>query len=214
MSISIRAGFAALAVVALAPVAAQTGLPGGNILAGASDSALTKLSQPGAFMADEAVRIALPGPLRKAGGLMKLADQSGLTNGLSKSINDAAGQAAGEAKPIFRAAISRMSVGDGLGALKTGDGASRYLRSSAGPELRTKLRPLIDAALGRTGAFGQLERMGKGSGMLAGAGVSRDGLTDSVADQTLDGIFKYMGNEETRLRANPLSTGRKLLKGF
>jgi hypothetical protein len=209
-----RALFAgAMLAAATSPAVAQS-LPGGTILAKASDSALTKLAQPGTFLGDDAVRIALPGPLRKASGLMKLADQSGATKGLSKSINDAAGLAANEAKPIFRAAISRMNVSDGLGALKTGDGGTRYLRQSASPELREKIRPLILAALGRTGAFAQLDKLGSGASLLGGAGISRDGLTDSVADQTLSGIFKYMGTEETRMRANPIGMGKKLLGGF
>lgn len=208
---------AALLLTAAAATPAPTqmlGAPVTNILAGASDRALDKLSQPGAFFADEAVRIALPGPLRKMGGLMKLADQTGLTNGLSKSINDAAGIAAKEAKPIFRSAIGKMDVRGGIGVLSSGDGGTKYLRQSAGDELRTKIRPMIVTALGKTGAFGQLDRMGGGAKLLGGLGIDKDGLTDSVTDQTLDGIYKYIGSEESKLRANPLGNAKKLLGGF
>ena len=201
----------AMAFVA-APIAAQ-GLS--SILDAASDGALNKLSQPGAFFADQAVRIALPGPLRGAGGLMKFADQAGATRGLSKSINDAAGIAAGEAKPIFRAAISRMSVRDGVGILSKPGGGTAYLRESAGTELGAKVRPLIVNALGKVGAFGQLDSIGgSAGGLLKGAGISRDGLTDSVTRQTMDGIFKYMGDEEAHARSNPMGVGKSLLGKF
>jgi len=202
---------AALAIMAVvAP--ASAGLPFAGLLGKVSDSALDKLSQPGAFYADEAVRIALPGPLKNASGLMKLADGAGLTNGLSKSINDAAGIAAGQAKPIFRAAIDRMTITDAARIVAKADGGTQYLRSSAGDVLRGKMRPLVLGALGKTGAFTQLDRIGKTGGLLARVGISRDGLTDSVTDQAMDGIFSYMGAEERKARANPLNTGQSLLR--
>lgn len=201
-----RAMLLSVAAVALMPVIARAkGLGIGGLLGGASDNALDKLSKPGAFYADQAVRILLPGPLKKATSLLKLTDKAGLTNGLVKSLNDAAGMAAGEAKPIFRTAISRISLTDGIDIARQKDGGTRYLRQSAGSELRDKLRPLILTALGKTGAFRQLDAIGSaGGGLLGSLGVSRDGLTDSVTDQALSGIFTYMGAEEARLRANPL----------
>lgn len=201
-------------VAAVTPVAAQAPLPLTDILGKASDSALGKLGQPGAFYADEAVRIALPGPLSRANGILKLTDQAGLTNGVTKSLNDAAGQAANAAKPIFRAAISKMTINDVPGLLTRNDGATSYLRQSAGTDLRAKLRPLVVSALVRTGAFRQVDRLGKAGSvgsLLGSVGVNRDTLSDSVTDQALNGIFRYIGNEEARLRANPLDLGKKLL---
>ena len=46
--------------------------------------------------------------------------------------------------------------------------------------------------------------------LMASAGLTRDGLTRSVTEQALKGIFHYMANEEAALRRNP---GR-LLKGI
>ena len=216
----LSAGLAMIALLGFtpgmtAPATAQgLGAPVTNILANASDSALDTLSQPGAFYADEAIRILLPGPLKQVSGLMKLTDQAGQTSGLTKSLNDAAGLAAKEAKPIFRNAINGMTLQDGVGVVSKNDGATRYLRESSSDDLHTKVRPLIADALVKVGAFQQLDKLGKGSSLMSGAGLSRDSLTDSVTDQALDGIFKYIGAEEAKLRANPLDMGRKLLKGM
>ena len=79
-----------------------------NILSQASDNALDKLAQPGAFYADKAVRILLPGPLEKAGKLLRLTGKSGLTKDLTKNINDAASLAATEAKPVFRTYLQHI----------------------------------------------------------------------------------------------------------
>lgn len=199
------------AAIAAVPVAARApGLPITDILGNASDGALNKLSQPGAFYADQAVRILLPGPLKGANGILKLTDQAGLTTGFTKTINDAAGQAAGAAKPIFREAISKMTIADAASILTKSDGATSFLRQSAGDTLKAKMRPLIEGALGKTGAFTQMDKLGKISPLTGTLGLNRDTLTNSVNDQAMNGIFKYMGSEEAKLRANPL----KLLKGL
>jgi Protein of unknown function (DUF4197) len=211
--------FIALGLAATAPVAAPLSAEALNIfsslkgvLGNASDNALGKLSQPGAFYADQAVRIVLPGTGGKlASKVMKLGDKAGLTNKLTKSLNDAAGLAANEAKPVFRAAIDNMSISDVPGLATKSDGATQYLKQSAGSELRIKVRPLVASALGKVGAFNQLGKLGNTSGLLGKVGLNNDGLTDSVTDQTLKGIYSYMGSEEAKLRANPVKTGKALL---
>lgn len=202
-----------------APARAQLLGAGLNELLGkASDSALDKLAVPGAFYADTAVRIALPllggGTGKTIGNLLERGRSAGLTDGLTRKLNDAAGLAAKEAKPIFRAAISRLSLKDVPGIVSQNDGASQYLRTSAAPELNGKLRPLIDGALGQVGAFKLLDDLTRGLKLPGVAGLSRDKLGASVTDQALNGIFRYIGNEEGKLRANPLKPAGGLIKGI
>jgi hypothetical protein len=201
------------------PALAQgMGSPITGILDQASDNALTKLAQPGAFYNDSSVRIGLPGMAGGGGGalssVMSLGDKAGLTGGLTHSINDAAGQAADAAKPIFHKAIDQLTIADAPGIMSQRDGATQYLRRSAGDELRAKVRPLIVAALQRVGAFDQLDKLNSGSGLLSGAGLNRDSLSNSVTDQALKGIYAYMGNEEAKLRANPLGNAGSMMNGL
>lgn len=207
------AGAIGLSVAGLIPAAfAKTAKPGvKGLIANASDGALDRLAQPGAFYADTAVRILLPGAGGKlASKLMGAGDRLGLTTKLTKSLNDAGGKAAGEAKPIFRAAIDNLGWGDVPSLVSKNDGATRYLQSSAGGVLGEKVRPLIASALESVGAYRQLDQLSGNSQLLSLAGISHDGLTGSVTDQALKGIFLYMGNEEAALRRNP----GKLLKGI
>lgn len=211
--------------LALAPLAGPANAQSANIkpanpsspltglMANASDNALDKLAQPGAFYADQAIRIVLPGAKGKllAKGL-KLGDKLGLTDNLTKSMNDAAGLAAKEAKPIFRSAIDNLSFKDIPSLVGKSDGATRYLEEKAGGDLRVKMRPLIQNALGKTGAFEQMNKLSSsGGGLLGAVGLSGDGLTDSVTDQAMKGIFSYLGNEEAKLRKNPLGVGKKVI---
>lgn len=188
----------------ITPAVAQSGGVQ-NLLAGASDNALDKLAQPGAFFADKAVRILLPGPLKKASGLLKFTSKRGLTKDLTKSMNDAASLAAKEAKPIFREAINGLSLTDGVGIVSKKNGATNYLRDSSGDSLREKIRPLVVKAMGDVGAFDQLGKLSS-VGPVAKLGISNDNLTDHVTEKTMDGIFKYMAAEENKVRKNPLKT--------
>ncbi|MCB2078521.1 MAG: DUF4197 domain-containing protein [Novosphingobium sp.] len=213
------AGLVALAGgLALAPGARAAGLGGSlsSILGKASDSALDRLAVPGAFYNDPAIRIGLP-LIGGSGGLLGTAlsagNKLGVLDGLTRKLNDAAGVAAGEAKPIFRNAINNLSLNDVPGIVSHNDGATRYLRQSSGDMLHDKLRPLIDGALGDLGAYTQLDKLTRKHSFLASAGISRDGLGKSVTDQAMGGIFSYIGSEEASLRANPLGKAGGLLKG-
>lgn len=189
------------AIVSSPAIAQDTGIK--SLLTGASDNALDKLAQPGAFFADKAVRILLPGPLEKAGKLLRLTNKSGLTKDLTKSMNDVASLAAREAKPVFREAINGLSLKDGIGIAKESGGATRYLRESSGDSLRDKVRPLVFKAMGDAGTFDQIDKLSSIKA-ISKLGISSDSMTDHVTSKTMDGIFKYMAAEESKVRKNPI----------
>jgi len=185
------------------------GLGLGRILGGASDNALDKLSQPNAYYNDEDIRVGLPfvgGKGGLLGSILNGAQELGLLDGIIRTVNDAAGVAASEAKPIFRNAIGDISFNDVPGIARESDGGTQYLRRSANDDLHAKLSPLIDNALGDLGAYNQLDDLSARHSFVRRAGLSREGMNRTVTDQGLDGIFSYMGSEEKALRANPLGT--------
>lgn len=220
---AVLAALGSAAVCGLAVPARAAGLGGGlhDLLGRASDSSLDKLGQPGAFYADPAVRIGLPLIGKATGGLggtlltmLDKGQQLGLTDNLVRKLNDAAGFAAREAKPVFRTAISRLSLADVPGIATQRDGVTQYLRSSAGDGLKAKLRPLVDKGLANVGALRELDRIAAKSSLLRTAGITRDRVGGSVTEQALAGIFSYIGGEEGRLRDDPVGAVGGLLKGL
>ncbi len=205
----IIATFGAVSLAIMTGAAAHAGLLDGlglsKLLGNASDNALNKLGETDGFYRDTAVRIALPGATGKfAAKALRAGDKLGLTTKLTKSLNDAASIAALEAKPIFRSAISQVKLTDIPDLAIKKDGASQYLLRTAGPDLQTKVRPLIAAALGKVGAYQQLATINKAGGLLGTFGLTEQKVTDSVSKQAMNGIFSYIGQEEGKLRANPL----------
>lgn len=180
-----------------------------SILGKATDSALDRLSQPGAFYNDEDIRIGLPivgnlGGSGLLGSLLNGASRLGVLDGITRSINDAAGVAAGEAKPIFRDAIDDLSFSDAPGIIRQKDGGTQYLRRSANDRLHSRLEPLVDSALEKAGVYGQFDKLAAEHSFIQQAGLSRASINRSVTDQGLDGIFAYIGAEERGFRDNPL----------
>ena len=197
------------------------GLDLSSILGKATDSALDKLAVPGAFYGDEDVRIGLPivgdlgtdilgndvlgGAGGVLGGILGGASDLGVLDGITREINDAAGVAAGEAKPIFRDAIDELSFSDAPGIIRESDGGTQYLRASANDRLHSRLNPLVDSALERAGIYKTFDGLAQQHSFIGRAGLNREKINRSVTDQGLNGIFSYIGAEERAFRKNPLS---------
>lgn len=179
-----------------------------SILGKATDSALDKLAQPGAFFDDEDVRIGLPIVGKSSGGLLGSilsgASKLGVLDGVTRKINDAAGIAAGEAKPIFRTAIDDLSFSDAPSIIKENDGGTQYLRSSSNDALHGKLEPLIDSALESLGVYSTFDGLAEQHSFIRRAGLNRESINKSVTDQGLDGIFSYVSKEEIGFRKDPV----------
>ena len=172
----------------------------GGLLGRASDSALDQLAKPGAFYADPAVRIGLPMLTGGGSGLggsglggsglggllgqaLDLGGRLGLTDGLVRRLNDAAGVAAGVAKPVFRDAIGKLTLADVPDILRQRDGASQYLRKSSGVMLTGKLRPVVDGALAKVGAGPELDKLSKSAAGAGLVGITRQAIGKSVTEQ-------------------------------
>ena len=206
------AGAGAALAIGVMPSALQAqGLGLGRILGRASDNALDRLAQPGAFYDDESIRIGLPivgGLGGRSGGLlgslMSAGNRLGVLGPITREINDAAGVAAGEAKPIFRDAIDGLSFSDAPGIIREKDGGTQYLRRSSSNRLHAALQPLVDGALERAGVYRTFDGLADEHSFIRDAGLSRERINRSVTDQGLDGIFSYIGAEEREFRDNPL----------
>ena len=197
------AGLTASSGLALLPSAAraQLGLGGlglSSILGKATDSALDKLAQPGAFYDDEDIRVGLP---IVGAELDKL---------FAREL-DAAGIAAGEAKPSFREAIDNLSFSDAPDIIKQDDGGTQYLRRSSNDALHAKLQPLVDNALESLGVYSTFDSLAEKHSFIRRAGLDRESINTSVTDQGLDGIFSYIGNEEREFRKDPIGGVTKSL---
>jgi hypothetical protein len=176
-----------------------------GVMGTASEAALNKLAEPGAFSSDDTIRITLLSRSRPIGEVTKADQKNIAATDFDSRLNRAAELAVTQAKPAFRSAIDRLTRKD-AGRMTTGGStaATQYLKKVAGDEILASMTPLVRDALAKYALF-------KSAADMSAIGMTPDRLTSYVAQRTCDAIFFYMGQEErqSRVRAptTPILTG-------
>ena len=175
-------------------------------------SAVGLLGVNNGFMNNDKVRIALPGYLNDAANLMKKLGQGKKVDELVLGMNRAAESAVPMAKDMLVDAVKTMSVSDAKTILKGGDtGATDYFSSKTREPLGQKFLPVITQATAQVGLAAKYNAVaGKASSM--GLLKAQDANLEShVTHKALDGLFLVIGEEEKKIRQDPVGTGSALL---
>lgn len=143
----------------------------------------------------------------------------GLTNQVNQfeeTLNRAAEKAVQEAKPIFVNAITSMSVEDAFGLLKGGDNAAtEYLRRKTSDQLFSKFQPKVSEAVNSvklTEYYNPLASAYNTATKYTGGQAINPDLTAYVTQQSIDGLFKLISDEEKKIREDPAARVTDLLK--
>lgn len=176
-------------------------------------AAVDSLGRTDGFLGNPRVRIPLPATLERAESTLRRFGMGAQADALVETMNRAAESAVVEAKPLFVAAVRKMTVAD-VQTIVTGpdDAATQYFRRTTGEALTARFLPIVQAATARTQVAQQYQK-------LAGRAV-RFGLLDAreadldryVTERTLDGLFTLVADEERAIRRDPVATGSALLK--
>lgn len=174
--------------------------------------------------------IMVPFP-KEAQTVKTLADKYGLksqTDNFVKQLNRAAETAAKEATPIFIDAITSITINDGLQLLQGGDNAATtFLENKTRQPLYNKFAPVVQKALDKVQItkywnplwtnYNKYAPAATAVGSIFGQGnalpkaVNPD-LKDYVTNKALDGLFKIMAKEETKIRKDPAARVNDILK--
>ena len=141
-------------------------------------------------------------------------------------MNRAAEDAAGEAAPIFKDAITQMTITDAWGILNGADtAATHYLRLKTYEQLRTAFHPVIYLSLSKEllpgitplQAWSELTTSynvvaNSLVGQLAGLTPVNSQLDTWVTYRALHGLFIKIAEEEVSIRHDPLARVNDILK--
>jgi len=185
------------------------------------------LSQENGFYSDAALKIFLPKEASVIVDHIKLVPGGQtMLNDVVLRLNRAAEDAAGEATPIFVSAIKNMSFTDATGILFGPDtAATNYLRKTTFSKLTTAFQPKVESSLGKdlVGTISTTESWNtlksaynKVANSMIGKAASlkpvNTNLSAYVTQQTLNGLFLKIGNEEKNIRENPSARVTTLLQ--
>jgi Protein of unknown function (DUF4197) len=179
----------------------------------ATERAVQSTSKPGGFLDNSRIRIALPGKMETMANGLRAVGMGAQVDELEVAMNHAAEKAAGEATPVFVDAIEGMSFQDAAGILKGSDtAATDYFKKKTTAPLTTKFRPIVDDAMKNVGVTKMYESLVGQYTSTPFVHAPKLDLTGYVTEKALSGLFTIVGDEEKRIRKDPVARSTDLLK--
>jgi uncharacterized protein DUF4197 len=177
------------------------------------DVAVAQLGARDGFLKDPKVAIPLPAALEKADEVLARVGMGGKADELKETMNHAAEQAVAQAKPVFKQALTHMTLADAKGILTGGDDAgTQYFRRATSAQLTEKFKPIVaaeNAKLGLTAKYNEYAGKAAQFGLLSAEDAN---LNDYVTAKALDGLFSRIADEERAIRKDPLGQTSALIK--
>jgi hypothetical protein len=176
-------------------------------------AAVNMLGRPDGFLGNPSVRIALPEPLHDVVKLLKVIGPQHRADELMTAMNRAAEAAVPEAKPLLLNAVKAMSVVNARGILTGGDNAAtQFFADKTRARLSRRFLPIVTRATEHVALADKYNAL---VGEAASAGFVRnedENLQQYVTGKALDGLYFMIGEEERKIRQDPMATGSAILK--
>ncbi len=209
------AGFGGLPLVVAAFDLSETDASSGvrAALERGAVAAVGLLGKADGFLGNPKVRIPLPGYLEDGAKLMKTLGQGKRVDELVTAMNRAAEAAVPEAKALLIGAVKDMSVEDARKILTGGDNSvTQFFAAKTREPLGVKFLPIVTRA---TEKVSLADKYNAVAGKAAGLGLVKKEDADIqqyVTRKALDGLYFVIGEEERKIRQDPVGTGSAILK--
>ena len=176
-------------------------------------AAVSMLGATDGFLGNPKVRIPLPGALEDAARLLSRLGQKKRVDELVTAMNRAAEAAVPEARQLLVDTVRRLSVDDALGIVRGGStSVTDFFARKTREPLAVKFLPIVTRA---TEQVKLAERYNAFASKAASLGLVKGDQTNlqrHVTAKALDGLYLMIGEEEKRIRSDPLKTGSAILK--
>ncbi len=176
-------------------------------------AAVKLLGRQDGFLANPQVHIPLPKALQDVARLLKSLGLGRQLEELEVSMNRAAEQAVPMAKNLLVNAVRNISVADAKKILTGGDtSVTAFFADKTREPLQDTFLPVVHRSTAKVGVVAQYERI---SSRAQGLGLYRpeDPTVDHyVTRKALDGLYFMIGEEERKIRRDPVGTGSAILQ--
>ncbi|MEC7119904.1 MAG: DUF4197 domain-containing protein [Pseudomonadota bacterium] len=168
--------------------------------------ATTTLAQSGAF------GLQFPQSVQPVVGILKQIGFASQINRVEQAMNRGAEQAVQQARPVFEQAIRQMSIVDAVGIVTGGQtSATQYFRGRTEASLRQRYQPIVQQQLQTTGFYDQYRALQRAVNQLPAAQRPNVDLEAYIINQSLDRLFQEIGQEEMKIRRDPVGRGSELI---
>lgn len=209
--LSLMVGHDAVQAVDLSQVDAAAGIRAA--LERGASSAVSLLGRTDGFLGNPKVRIPLPGYLEDAAKLLKAVGQQKRVDELVTAMNRAAEQAVPEAKPVLLQAARGITADDAVRIVRGGDtSVTDYFAGKTRSPLTEKFLPIVTRATERVALADKYNALASRAGRLGFVKPEEANLQRHVTGKALDGLFFMVGEEERKIRRDPVGTGSAILR--
>jgi Protein of unknown function (DUF4197) len=175
-------------------------------------AAVGLLGKSGGFLDNPKVRIPLPGFLNDAAKLLKLTGQQKRVDELITAMNRAAEAAVPEAKALLISAVKAMSVSDATQLIRGGENSvTQFFAEKTRVPLGVKFLPIVTKATEKVSLADKYNRV---AGKASNIGLVKKedaNIQQYVTGKALDGLYLMIGEEERKIRQDPVGTGSAIL---
>ena len=144
---------------------------------------------------------------------MKAIGQGKRVDELVTAMNRAAEAAVPEAQALLVSAVKAMSVDDARGILTGGDdAATRFFADKTRMPLGEKFLPIVTRATEKVSLAAKYNAVAGKAAKLGLVKGDDANVEHYVTSKALDGLYMMIGEEERKIRKDPVGTGSALLK--
>lgn len=165
------------------------------------------------FLGNDKVRIPLPGFLNDAASILKTLGQGKKVDELITSMNRAAEAAMPMAKDMLLNAVKSMNVSDAKAILTGGENSvTKFFSDKTRAPLGVKFLPVVTQAIEKVG---MVDKYNAVAGKAAGFGLVKKedaNMQQYVTGKSLDGLYYMIGEEEKKIRQDPIGAGSDIVK--
>ena len=165
------------------------------------------------FLGNDKVRIPLPGFLNDAASILKTLGQGKKVDELITSMNRAAEAAMPMAKDMLLNAVKSMNVSDAKAILTGGENSvTKFFSDKTRAPLGVKFLPVVTQAIEKVG---MVDKYNAVAGKAAGFGLVKKedaNIQQYVTGKSLDGLYYMIGEEEKKIRQDPIGAGSDIVK--
>lgn len=177
-------------------------------------TAILNLNKQDGFFGNQAYKLFLPPDASKIENTLRDLGLNSVVDRAILSINRAAEDAVGRAKPIFADAIRQMTITDALNIVRgSRDAATQYFRDKTTNQLIDAFSPIIKQALDRTQAtryYG--DAINAYNRLPTTFNKINPDLPSYVTGKAVDALFDQIAKEELNIRENPAARVTEILK--
>jgi hypothetical protein len=178
-----------------------------------TNNATGKASRTDGFFKNPAIKIPFPPEARAVESAAKNFGMSSQVDRFVMTMNRAAEEASKEAAPIFVNAVKTMTINDGLGILRGGDGAAtNYLKGRTQAELTNKFSPIVKRAINKVQLTKYWNPIITKYNKIPGVRRQNPDLDRYVTEKALEGLFKLIAEEENKIRKDPAARVSDILR--